>query len=390
MSWKKNKNCLCLGKKKKRCFKKKRREKMTSHHKQQVCLLSVLENIKHRKWNPTSTSRSMVLYGDYNRKPVVLKLAPAGEKEDNGLELEREMYMYMNKMKVWTPHFAYGLDIGACDFESIKSIEQKWVEQFIQDWELVCYNFFERERHEFEQRYPQASVHDVFEFLLYNHIGDKIHFVMMPEDGSQSLSRFLDFQNQQLWDTPPQELEDFDFVIAMQVAQALCAAKKLPFIHNDLHLGNILIKTYEEKKDLHYHYPFDFTLHTRYEIIIFDYDRAYIPAVGENTSLTNYDCEPFGMCNQYKEWFDWDTFLNHYVHKVEPFRETPLIRMLRGGNRGEYDPLKGKKIGERAYFGRACVCNVDGEGKRPCASCTPEERMKVKWTPCEFLFHYRK
>jgi hypothetical protein len=360
--------------------------------KHKECALTSLTSLEFRKLTHSSTS--IILFAmDKNRQQVVVKLAPA-LNNDNSLELERQFYMLMKNMKLYSPHFASGLKNGVCDLEVLfkSHTNRRWNKgsDFHEAWKKLCLRIYSKENYMVEgksyaSQHPNDDNDAFFNYLMQQHVCDKAYFVITAKMQGKPLKKFLK------WDYPSLNEVDqdrFDLTIGVEVAQALCAAKILRFIHNDLHLANIFIERFEDAIEIPYTVPFSFRLFTKYKITIFDYDLSFRENYfGSNTRLIQEGfCKRYGICNEYKEWFDWDTFLNYYIARVEPYRISrtkSVLRDIRGGEIGEYDPIKAEKAGDRAYFGRACTCDDDD-----CKTCTPEAAMKIKYTPCDFLETY--
>jgi hypothetical protein len=80
---------------------------------------------------------------------------------------------------------------------------------------------------------------------------------------------------------------DSDFACMMlQVTAALRAMELSKFVHNDLHLKNILVELNSTATNVMYKVDGEeFGICVRFRILIFDFDRAYVQQLGRNTLL---------------------------------------------------------------------------------------------------------
>jgi len=77
---------------------------------------------------------------------------------------------------------------------------------------------------------------------------------------------------------------DSDFACMMlQVAAALRAMELSRFVHNDLHLKNILVELCDETTNVMYKVDGeDFGISADFRVLVFDFDRAYVQQLGSN------------------------------------------------------------------------------------------------------------
>jgi hypothetical protein len=92
-------------------------------------------------------------------------------------------------------------------------------------------------------------------------------------------------------------------LILFQIAFACYTMSLCKLIHNDLHSGNIMLE--ELKKEEIFTYIINdkkYTFSTKYNIYVYDFDRAYCPRFGKNILLEDHDsCENNGQCNTFIE-----------------------------------------------------------------------------------------
>src|SRR5258706_15539580 len=78
------------------------------------CILDKVS--KGRLKTVQSASNSIFVEGKWNQKDVMVKLSLRTDPEDNGLEIERKMYMFVHStLNKQTPHLLEGLEQGVCN-----------------------------------------------------------------------------------------------------------------------------------------------------------------------------------------------------------------------------------------------------------------------------------
>ena len=77
---------------------------------------------------------------------------------------------------------------------------------------------------------------------------------------------------------------DSDFAcMVLQVAAALRAMELSRFVHNDLHLKNILVELTEETRNVMYEVDGEeFGICAQFRVLVFDFDRSYVEQLGQN------------------------------------------------------------------------------------------------------------
>ncbi len=363
-------------------------------------MLCSLEESQHLR-TPSikeGSSNSIIVFATKNQKEVVFKITAEPSRKDNGLSVERDVYMFVkNVLSQSTPHFARGLEVGNCNLNSLfESRNTFFSNDFKEQWRLargaaIDYYLTSEEKHnhqkEFNRRLGRAKLdaetkikrfYDYLFFLSFNPLTTQVHYVMTEKMKGMSLHDFFIQNNQHILTNP-----NFDEEVAIQIAQALDAAEQEGFMHNDLHPGNIFIEK-RHKQTIPYQ---DFKLEDcEYFITIFDYDFASYRGGQENTSLSNYYCQAIGACNQYTANYDWFFFLNCFVAKLEKIRKTSLRKVL-GGAPGKIDPLIGK-IGGYALDGRACLClEIDElDDNKGCSRCISDDSfLREFMSPRKFI-----
>jgi hypothetical protein len=100
-----------------------------------------------------------------------------------------------------------------------------------------------------------------------------------------------------------------------QVILTLAVMSLFKFSHNDLHLGNLMIKRLDTPQNLSYYFGNDIYItipNVTYSLFLFDWDRSYVEELGNNLGL-NYTCENSDIrtCNGYRLVNDFVKFLFH-------------------------------------------------------------------------------
>ena len=90
--------------------------------------------------------------------------------------------------------------------------------------------------------------------------------------------------------------------VIFQIAAACYAMSLTKMVHNDLHYGNIFVE--ELKTPIDFLYTINdipILIRTKYKVLLFDYDRAFVERLGDNSILTTKSCEEISQCNKFIE-----------------------------------------------------------------------------------------
>jgi hypothetical protein len=110
--------------------------------------------------------------------------------------------------------------------------------------------------------------------------------------------------------------------IMFQIAAACYAMSLSKMVHNDLHAGNLFIQELDEEKFLVYVInKKEYTIKTKYKIMIFDFDRAYAESLGRNPLLVDSLCEGYQQCNLFIENKD---FVKVCCYIIKSYGSKPL------------------------------------------------------------------
>ena len=186
----------------------------------------------------------------------------------------------------------------------------------------------------------QKSVNTVFAQVTRRMSGDKT---------------LLDYMNEKfglLFNIAPEVL--------FQVIFALAVMGEMKIQHNDLHIGNILIR--EIKKQLHGYYFKGslFWVEQTVQISIFDWDQAYVESLKENYGLNDKTFEEEGIGNVFNPRYDIYNFLSsieNFYHDEPPPQLSDVLKFARP-TKFEKSPIK--------------LCNVVEEKCAPFETGQPE------------------
>jgi hypothetical protein len=97
-----------------------------------------------------------------------------------------------------------------------------------------------------------------------------------------------------LHDWLKQEVSISDYACMMfQITAALRAMELSQFVHNDLHLNNILVELNDTVTNVDYVMDGEhFGICSKFRVLIFDFDRAVVTQLGPNTLVERHDCYP--------------------------------------------------------------------------------------------------
>ena len=202
-----------------------------------MCTLSKLTNVTL----VDKPSSSVVIFGILDDIKVAVKISSFNCSNDNALENERKLYMYVAKHMIEeTPHMLEGLSIGKCTLIQVMAMEN-----LPQEARYRCLDLF------------QARMITIINKNCLNAIEEEfLHFVVTPQVNGISFAEFLENHKENI------VKYNLEIILALQVAQALCVFEKHKFMNNDLHTKNILVITHLKPITIPYSYPFSFKIKT--------------------------------------------------------------------------------------------------------------------------------
>lgn len=101
-----------------------------------------------------------------------------------------------------------------------------------------------------------------------------------------------------------QDPTDEFYQIYLQLCIACYVMSLSKINHNDLHTGNVFIKTLEKPELFVFEINGNkYDILTSKQVMVYDFDRAFCQRLGTNEFLTGYPCD-FGQCNTFTELLD--------------------------------------------------------------------------------------
>jgi hypothetical protein len=91
------------------------------------------------------------------------------------------------------------------------------------------------------------------------------------------------------------------YSILFQIFVACYSMSLSKLVHNDLHSGNVFIRTSLSKDMLYYVNSVPTGIRSRFTALIYDFDRGYCERFGDNPKLQNFECNVASQCNIYIE-----------------------------------------------------------------------------------------
>jgi hypothetical protein len=127
--------------------------------------------------------------------------------------------------------------------------------------------------------------------------------------------------------------------IFVNVVKGIKNLKKTHIAHNDLHYNNIFVQRLPDNT---------------YNTFIYDFDRSYSPALGDNPVLNNEICEGYcesTQCNRYDNWLDFFQILHYILDGISETTTKLLFLNIITGNPIDFDFLPFiTLIGKNAHF----------------------------------------
>ena len=153
---------------------------------------------------------------------------------------------------------------------------------------------------------------------------------------------------------PAYDLEFFNIIFQIAVACYVMSLSKL--VHNDLHSSNIFIKDLGVETTFIYNINSkEFVIKTRYQPLIYDFDRGYVEKLGKNPLLTYNLCNKNSQCNIFIENKDIIKIFCYVYKYVRNSTKDIILKLLsdtyeyRENIKNTYD-LKSSKDGLKYCF----------------------------------------
>ena len=306
-----------------------------------------------------SASDSIMIEGILRTKKVFVKLtfavrSPEAEK-DNSLAVERYLYQLMHEMRKCTPNVVALEALGEC-----KNFDPKTWQQGKSGIKAIG-----------DAVMRMKAAHESMGSTKYDF--DHAHFLVTRAAEGEQLSNYLSDNWEYLSD---REQEQLVLDVLFQIAYLMLVFKDLGLMHNDLHLGNVFIKSLgAEPRYLTFGLQQSLAVgrNIRFFVSVFDFDygakadTSYCPKIMENTKLNQDQCPKTGRCSNFRENADWYKFLFGMGGgaPVDGHANPIIIEMLKSKLLQELDPTLKANSGKRSgWYGQACLCT--DEACRPC------------------------
>jgi len=351
-----------------------------------TCLHLSGQDFKFHEKN--SMSDSIILYLKTRKHNTVLKISVPPTKEDNSLEIERQMYnLVKTKLSHWSPHFLSPLHSGHCSDSAIIKMQhsskpnearlyKEWVMLRMLDIRHRLENIG-KSWTAFRKTLPstaQKTQWATAQYLFYEHPEwkDKIHqlyFVQTPRMMGEPLQDFL-----QRKDLPKDVLRQ----ILVQMSQALAVLAVHKIMHNDLHMFNVKIQTFKTLQKIEYTFPKKVIFCTKFVVTIFDFDRSFKPGM-INSGLETYQfCKMYGSCNKFIAKWDFYSVLTNMLITTEDNSNMQDERKELLNILGRlYHARKELRVGSDAIQGLPCTCNKIDKPNDMCVECTQKSLHKL-------------
>jgi len=374
-------------------------------HKKIPCFLDLLERWEEVKPS-TSNSTSIQLFA--NLKPgklrstttqkVVVKISPPSDANDNALEVERGIYIYIHKQIARdTPHILEGLLEGTCESDDVvkewkhdddprkQSLYKEYFAMRIaKEWPLVSTARKKQIQKAFAKCNIPMTAHNLAMRAKLTLEPKPIRYVITPRLFDVPLGDFLIDEE---WARTRATLTVTDiYSIMLQMAQGLYVLGQKKIMHNDLHTNNIFIKVGAHYRAIPYMVPTKCALLARAFVCFYDFDHGTGPEF-HNTTLDNDFCESLGECNEFTANWDWYTFLSS-LDEILSYEDNnvpvpPILKKLIQKANPETD----------AFMGRPCECvKRDKKDPKQCLHCNVKRDFLANMMSPEafFLFYLEK
>jgi hypothetical protein len=275
-----------------------------------------------------SKSDTIILFGKYDKLPIVIKIAfmPLNIL-NNSLIIEEQIYrniitnlLYNNH----TPHLVeYINSIEKCQF-SINTFTSKLSSRDKEIFILAINGL-------------KTDYFDEYNF-------DQSVITILKQSEKTTLADVLD--NRSL-------STDNIFILLFQLLYTLLVFNSIGLIHNDLHFRNIFVNQLDDEIILNYKWKDNiFSIKTRYMIKIFDWDRGsiYHPAVQRNFELDVGYCIDFGQCNGLT-FNDYEGILSMLIFYCEnKYRYRDVLEWVKAMTPRTYDIFKNREYKQIKEF----------------------------------------
>ncbi len=306
------------------------------------------------------SSKTIILIGTYNQQPAVFKISSLAS---SSLAAENFYYSKLSPMMIeQKAHVVPFIAEELCSnfVEQVDTMENVSIKSQIQSQ----IKMFESQKYSFNDVRILVTSHIRFD---------------QNSDNSMDLDTYMRkllLDRQMTNDVRLKLVNDIMF----QVALTLDVFDKMQFMHNDLSIGNVLVRQSNDFTFDKYYIGDRRLMNMRYvECFVFDFDHSFHESM-PNPILNGRMCSMHHECNKFTKNWDWFQFL--FTLNDLASIDTDLGEFL-----GQV--LKYNKSNHKLFdrYSRACLC--DGED---CNVCIPdEEALSSTMTPAQFMvFSYEK
>ncbi len=151
-----------------------------------------------------------------------------------------------------------------------------------------------------------------------------------------------------------------------QVLYTLMVFDEARIVHNDLHLGNIIVGSYRQKVRLVYFVSAKsyFELNTHIIVKLIDMDHSFIESLGANPIHSGM-CKTYGVCSYFHPKFDLYTLLSVLyapVLKAQPgdIARSPVLNFLHSIWHTSIRDPKYQRPDRMPFYGRLCATKTTG------------------------------
>lgn len=247
----------------------------------------------------------------FNEKYIIVKLyikpeyinSLTSEQIDTdklfGLEYESKVYDYLKKLNVFNDsiNFIKGETLNPDVLRTIL-LNKKTSDEFLNVFELI-----EKEQKENDEYEELSSTQLIIFKDFKKNLLSTDYFSATVMEYKPKIFSLHELLVSGVFSKKEDELR----IVLYQIVHALTILGKFKLQHNDLHTDNILILQHEEPQTFKYDH---ISIDTIYQVLIFDWDMAWSPYIGENKKLI-YMCEEYGICGEgnFNKYFDLYTFI---------------------------------------------------------------------------------
>jgi len=294
-----------------------------------------------------SASETIQFFGNVNKEMfgiegIMIKMSFKSKypKEDNSLEVERKIYRQVTNSLIFnknTPHVIMYYGTVECDNFNIEKMNYNVDPQFYRELSFINVKYDTR----------------------------RVRMLLTEKSQGKTINDILI--------TRP-SLEDWKEIF-FQIIWTLICFGDVGLSHNDLHTGNIFVDVGEpETRTYVYSSKLSFTVKSKYNVKIFDYDRSSkISTKADqchivNTRLSSRDCKNFGLCNSYNPKRDITRVLGSAVYVANQINDENLLSLI--SEIADLDFLK-------SLYYNGLLCDID-ELKRTdeCMEIFPDQEVK--------------